>query len=149
MGNFIATNPAQNATLAQAQELVKKRRALGLSAIAIFAIGNNGDVVMEENFANTEIAGYPDAPMNLNIQTHKAPDEQVENLRYAFPGQFLNVGLNAVTLKKAASLSAAIHQMFAVDNPGMKDSEITTRIMNLPNVKASFEAAVRAAWDAI
>jgi hypothetical protein len=149
MGKYIATDPTQNATLAQAQKLIKQRALVGLPSLGIVANAQGSQEMVEEaDFAAVGINGA--SPACLLIRIRKGKDAGEDATVPGF-GDFINVGETLEALGKAPNLMAGVvsmihnetNQIGAVYVPG----EAERRIASIPIVQRAAAAALQDAWE--
>lgn len=140
---FVAPNAANNRTLAEAYQAVKKLNLIGQSTFGIVAIGGT-DVVEEADFSINGI--NPDLPANLEIRCKVGKPASEEQMQPEW-GEYQNVD-KILDIVAKANAEDAINQLLAMLIPGITSEQQLQRKMSIPGVSAGYSAALTAAWNA-
>ena len=151
MGNYINHKPTNNSTLAQARLKVKQRLLLEVPAFAIVAMGNDGNMVEEQDFENVpEISEAIKTGTKICFEIRKRVGiPRDDNNSVAGFGDYVNVGSECDSEKRAGSVINYARQVISAQFVGLSSDEITSRLNRIPGVQDAQEDAVIAAWTAL
>lgn len=129
---------AQLASLADAKKLVSLRAILQLPVHGIFGQLSNGHIIPDEEF----VQGKEPAILLIKVVDRETPEDSPS---VPAADDYINVGATLDLLKRAPSYDVGIKRMIAIEEPGITDTAIDNRLMNLPGVQSAYRAAVRKA----
>ena len=130
----------QTATLTDARKLVSLRAILQMPCHGVFGQLAGGQIIPDEEF----VAGQDPAILLIKVVDRPENPDSPDVREF---DDFINVGATWDTIRRAPHADAAIKRMIAMESPGISDSAIENRLMNLPGVQSAWRAAINTAVE--